>query len=148
MVDVHTAKQRSYNMSRIRGRDTKPEKIMRSLVSDEGHRYRSNVRALPGKPDIVLPAFETAIFVHGCFWHRHPGCRYATTPKSNSDFWQAKFIRTLERDRQHLKALRKAKWRVLVIWECELRDKPSQVRSKLTRAIKARRTRRSRPKSS
>ena len=99
MADVHTPEQRSFNMSRIRGADTKPEILLRSLLHRAGFRFRKNVRSLPGTPDIVLPKFQTVIFVHGCFWHRHAGCRFATTPKSNEAFWEAKFAATVQRDR-------------------------------------------------
>src|SRR4051812_27880089 len=98
MVDVHTAKQRSYNMSQIRGKDTTPEKIVRSILRAEGYRCRYHVASLPGKPDIVIADSRIAIFVHGCFWHRHKNCRFTTSPKSNAAFWQAKFSRNIERD--------------------------------------------------
>lgn len=131
MVDVHSVRQRSYNMSRIRGRDTGPEKIIRSLLRAEGYRYRTNVANLPGKPDIILPAFRTAIFVHGCFWHRHRDCRFATSPKSNPTFWEQKFLRTIERDRENAIGLKKLGWKVAVVWECSLKSKPAAVRKKI-----------------
>ena len=136
MPDVHSPLQRSYNMSRIRGRDTTPEKIVRSLLRAEGCHYRSNVGNLPGKPDILLPALRIAVFVHGCFWHRHKDCRFTTNPKSNSEFWESKFARTIERDREHVRALRKSGWRVVVIWECTAKRTPAAARTKLLRAIK------------
>jgi DNA mismatch endonuclease (patch repair protein) len=131
MADVHSVKQRSYNMSRIRGRDTHPERIVRSLLRAQGYRYRCNVTDLPGKPDVILPALRAAIFVHGCFWHRHRDCRFTANPKSNSEFWEQKFSRTIERDREHTKALRKLGWKVIVIWECSLKEKPAAVRRKI-----------------
>ena len=135
MPDVHSPIQRSYNMSRIRGKDTTPEKIVRSLLRDQGCRYRTNVRSLPGKPDVVLPALRIAVFVHGCFWHRHKNCRFTTNPKSNSAFWIAKFTRTIERDREHVRALQKSGWKVVTVWECAANQRPNAVRDKLLRAI-------------
>jgi DNA mismatch endonuclease (patch repair protein) len=143
MPDIHSPAQRSYNMSRIRGSDTIPEKIVRSLLRAEGCRYRTNVRNLPGKPDIVLPALKIAVFVHGCFWHRHKNCRFTTNPKSNSEFWVGKFARTVERDHEHVRALKKSGWRVVTVWECAAKRSPGAVRSKLLRAINARRLSRS-----
>ncbi len=106
-------------MSRIRGKDTKPEMRVRSLIHRMGFRFRLHRKDLPGKPDIVLPAYETVVFVHGCFWHRHPGCRFAYTPKSRVDFWQTKFRRNVERHREVTAELEELGWRVVVIWECE-----------------------------
>lgn len=106
-------------MSRIRGKDTRPELRVRSALHRLGYRFRLNRRDLPGKPDIVLPRYQTVIFVHGCFWHRHPGCRFAYTPKSRVEFWQAKFERNVERHREVEEELTTLGWRVLVIWECE-----------------------------
>jgi DNA mismatch endonuclease, patch repair protein len=143
MPDVHSPAQRSYNMSRIRGTDTTPEKIVRLLLRAEGYRYRTNVRNLPGKPDIVLSALKIAVFVHGCFWHRHKSCRFTTNPKSNSEFWVAKFARTVERDRVHVRALKKSGWRVVTVWECAAKRSPDAVRNKLLRAINAGRPSRS-----
>src|SRR5579862_4194146 len=110
MADVHSVKQRSYNMSRIRGKDTHPERIVRSLLRAEGYRCKFNVAALPGKPDIVLVGQRTAIFVHGCFWHRHNNCRFTTNPQSRPRFWEGKFARTVERDRENVRALKKLGW--------------------------------------
>lgn len=106
-------------MSRIRGKDTKPEMRVRSLLHRMGFRFRLHRKDLPGKPDIVLPAYETVVFVHGCFWHRHPGCRFAYTPKSRVDFWQTKFRRNVERHQEVTAELEELGWRVVVIWECE-----------------------------
>ena len=107
-------------MSRIRSRDTKPEMVVRRLLHSLGHRYRLHRKGLPGKPDIVLPKYRTVIFVHGCFWHRHPGCKYAYTPKSRLEFWNKKFDENVRRDRENKKALRKLGWKVIVVWECEI----------------------------
>ena len=118
-MDRLTKQHRSWNMSRIRGKDTKPEMRVRSLLHRMGFRFRLHRKDLPGKPDIVLPAYETVIFVHGCFWHRHPSCRFAYTPKSRVDFWQAKFRRNVERHQEVEAELEELGWRVVVIWECE-----------------------------
>ena len=106
-------------MSRIRGRDTAPERAVRSALHRAGFRFRLNVEGLPGRPDVVLPRYRTVVFVHGCFWHRHAGCRNATRPSSNRDFWLAKFADNVRRDRRNVTALRKDGWKVLVVWECE-----------------------------
>lgn len=108
-------------MSGIRGKDTKPELLVRKYLHAQGFRYRLNDRSLPGTPDIVLPRWRTVIFVHGCFWHRHSGCRFAYTPKSRQDFWQKKFDNNISRDECAIANLKGAGWRVLVVWECTLR---------------------------
>ncbi len=118
-MDRLTKQHRSWNMSRIRGKDTKPEMRVRSLLHRMGFRFRLHRKDLPGKPDIVLPAYGTVIFVHGCFWHRHPGCRFAYQPKSRVDFWQTKFRRNVERHQEVTAELEELGWRVVVIWECE-----------------------------
>ena len=106
-------------MSRIRSRDTKPELRVRSLVHRLGYRFRLQAKQLTGKPDLVLPRYRTAVFVHGCFWHRHPGCRFAYHPRSRVEFWQTKFARNVERDEEVRTALEAEGWQVVVIWECE-----------------------------
>jgi len=121
-VDGITPEKRSWNMSRIRGVDTKPELLVRSLLHRMGYRFRLHRRDLPGRPDIVLPKYRAVVFVHGCFWHRHRGCRYAYVPKSRKDFWKRKFARNVERDREVRHLLRKAGWKILVVWECETVD--------------------------
>lgn len=108
-------------MSRIRGRDTKPELAVRSLLHGMGLRFRVCRRDLPGTPDIVLPGRGTVVFVHGCFWHRHKGCKGATTPKSNVGFWTAKFDANVARDARNRRDLRKLGWSVLTVWECQIR---------------------------
>ncbi len=110
-------------MSRIRNQDTKPEVLVRSLLHGMGYRYRLHRRDLPGRPDIVLPRYKTAVLVHGCFWHRHEGCRYAYFPKTRTDFWRAKFRDNVERDHRQREELRNLDWRVVTIWECETRDR-------------------------
>jgi DNA mismatch endonuclease (patch repair protein) len=131
MTDVHSRRQRSFNMSRIRSADTKPEVLLRSLLHRGGLRFRKNVSRLPGRPDIVLPRHNTAIFVHGCFWHRHEGCRYASNPASNEEFWKAKFARTVERDIANSAALEKLGWSVKHVWECELKKQPAETAKKI-----------------
>ncbi len=114
--------RRSWNMGRIKGKNTVPEIQVRSLLHGLGFRFRLHNRALPGKPDIVLRRYATVIFVHGCFWHRHHNCKLCYTPKSNVEFWREKFNRNVERDRKSYAELKKAGWRVIVVWECELSD--------------------------
>lgn len=130
-ADVHTPETRSYNMSRIRGKNTKPEVKLRSLLHRAGLRFRIHDSRLPGKPDIVLPRYKAAIFVNGCFWHRHEGCKYCTFPKARKDFWDRKFADTVERDRVKQKQLREAGWDVFVVWECELKSHPEDVAASL-----------------
>ncbi|MBY5460766.1 DNA mismatch endonuclease Vsr [Rhizobium leguminosarum] len=120
MVDTLTPAQRSERMSRIRSRDTKPEIALRKALHRLGFRFRVHRTGLPGKPDMVLAKYRTVIFVHGCFWHRHEGCKVATTPKSNTEFWNDKFSRNVERDKQVLKQLEDDGWYVVIVWECEL----------------------------
>lgn len=121
MADVHTKKQRSYNMSQIHSKDTKPEAAVRKYLFSKGFRYRKNDSRLPGKPDIVLPKYKTVIFVNGCFWHRHEGCKYFVWPKNNAEFWKAKIERNVERDLSQHQDLKSLGWNVIVVWECELR---------------------------
>lgn len=121
-MDVHSPEQRSFNMSKIRGKDTRPEIMVRGWLWANGYRYRFHTKDLPGKPDIVLPKYRAVIFVHGCFWHRH-GCRSTTTPESRRDFWLAKFSENVSRDKRNIAALLEQSWRVMVIWECSLRGK-------------------------
>jgi len=121
-VDKLTKEKRSWNMSRIKGKDTKPEIIVRSVLHKNGFRFRLNRKDLPGKPDIVLPKYKSVILVHGCFWHRHPRCKFAYNPKSRVKFWQNKFSENVERDRFVRKELRKMGWKVIVVWECELKN--------------------------
>ena len=120
MTDFLTKAPRSERMSRIRGRDTKPELVLRKLLHAQGLRYRLHRADLPGKPDLVFVRHKAVVFVHGCFWHRHHGCSIATTPKSNIDFWVEKFDRNVARDRRNILALQALGWRVYVVWECEL----------------------------
>ena len=112
---------RSWNMSRIKSKDTMPEHIVRSFLHRRGFRFRLHVKTLPGHPDIVLPKYKTVIEVRGCFWHRHPKCRQATTPSTNIEFWQEKFRRNVTRDRNTKKRLKKLGWKLIVVWQCELK---------------------------
>lgn len=107
-------------MSSIKGKDTAIEVRVRKYLFSLGFRYRKNDKRLPGKPDIVLPKYHTVIFAHGCFWHRHPGCKDATTPKTRTEFWQAKFDRNVENDRIHREQLESSGWRVITLWECDI----------------------------
>jgi len=120
MTDVFSEEKRSYVMSRVSSKDTKPEKIVRSFLHRAGFRFRLHARDLPGKPDVVLPKHKTAIFVHGCFWHRHPGCKRATTPKTRREFWMEKFKKNVRRDNLNQKKLKELGWEVIVVWACKL----------------------------
>jgi DNA mismatch endonuclease (patch repair protein) len=122
MVDKITPEHRSWNMSRIRGSDTEPEKRVRSLLHRIGLRFSLKKTALPGKPDIILPARRTVVFVNGCFWHRHKDCVNSVLPKTRPDFWLTKLQSNVDRDRKNIRTLRKLGWQVLVVWECELAD--------------------------
>ena len=123
MVDVHTPEQRRRNMAAIRGKNTKPELRVRSLLHSLGYRFRLHRSDLPGKPDIVLPGHRTVIFVHGCFWHCHR-CRFgAVKPATRSEFWAAKRQSNVDRDRRNRTALRAMGWRVLIIWQCEIKNR-------------------------
>lgn len=122
MTDRLTSQQRSWNMSRIRGKNTKPEVAVRALLHQLGFRFRLHVRRLPGCPDIVLARWRSAIFVHGCFWHRHDKCRFAYTPKTRRQFWLSKLEGNAGRDKKAMAALKRGGWKPLVVWECELRD--------------------------
>ena len=119
MADHLTAEKRSWNMSRIRSANTRPELAVRSFLHQRGFRFRVHISRLPGKPDIVLPKYQTAIFVHGCFWHSHYGCRNAVFPQTRPDFWRAKILGNKLRDAKVARRLRSLGWKVLTIWECE-----------------------------
>ncbi len=122
MTDRISKEYRSWNMSRIRSKDTKPERVVRSLLHSMGYRFRLHRKDLPGSPDIVLPKYKTVIFVHGCFWHRHEGCPYAYVPASRTDFWHKKFQNNIKRDAENLKNLSIQGWKAEIIWECQTRD--------------------------
>lgn len=134
-LDRLTPEQRSWNMSRIRSADTKPERVVRQLITGMGLRYRLQRRDLPGKPDLVFGPRRTVLFVHGCFWHQHPGgCKAARMPKGNREFWETKLQRNVLRDQENAKALRQLGWRVLTVWECETKQ-PEKLQRRLARLL-------------
>ncbi|XP_061168538.1 type II nicking enzyme V.XorIIP-like [Saccostrea echinata] len=122
-------------MSRIKGKDTKPELLLRSMLHRAGFRFRLHVPGLPGRPDIVLPRYQTVIFVNGCFWHRHRNCKFAYTPKSRIEFWQQKFSDTVARDTAKEKQLRELGWNVITVWECELKQQAQETCANLLSRI-------------
>ena len=134
MVDRISPAQRSANMARILNKDSVPEMLVRRFVHSLGYRYRLHSPKLPGHPDLVLSGLRKVVFVHGCFWHRHPGCALAAVPKTRVEFWKKKFDRNIERDRRVLKELRKSGWAVLVVWECETRV-PTKLERKIIRFL-------------
>lgn len=123
MADVHSSKTRSYNMSKIRSKDTKPELLVRKYLFAQGLRYRLHCKNLPGTPDIVLRKFKTVIFVHGCFWHRHEKCKYFVVPKTRTEWWLSKFNKNVENDKKNILALQDLGWRIIKVWECECKKK-------------------------
>ena len=133
MADKHSKDTRSYNMSQIRGKDTRPEEAVRKYLFAKGFRYRKNDSRLPGQPDIVLPKYKTVIFVNGCFWHGHKGCKYFVWPQNNADFWKSKISGNIARDQVNQNLLAQKCWRVLAIWECEL--KKANIEETLCKAI-------------
>lgn len=120
-MDVHDKATRSYNMSRIRSKNTKPEEMVRKYLFAQGFRYRKNDKRLPGKPDIVLPKYKTVVFVNGCFWHMHEGCKYFVWPRNNREFWKNKIEGNAERDKRKKTELELQGWNVITIWECQLK---------------------------
>ena len=133
-MDVHDKETRSYNMSRIKGKKTKPEELVAKYLFAHGFRYRRNVKSLPGTPDIVLKKYKTVIFVNGCFWHMHAGCKYFVWPENNADFWEKKLLANKKRDEEKIKQLELLGWRVITVWECEL--KPNILESSLETLFK------------
>jgi len=121
-MDRLTKERRSWNMRQVRSKNTKPEIAVRSLLHRLGFRFRLHPSNLPGKPDIVLPKHKTAVFVHGCFWHRHPNCPDATTPKTRTEFWLGKFAENVSRDKRKQKELHDQGWKVFIVWECEIAE--------------------------
>lgn len=120
MSDNHTPEQRHRNMAAVQSASTKPEMTLRRALWHRGFRYRVNCKYLPGKPDIVLPKYRTAVFVHGCFWHGHKDCKYYTVPETNKDFWKAKILRNQTRDQEVWRKLEAKGWNVIIVWECQL----------------------------
>ena len=141
MTDVHSKEVRSYNMSRIRGKNTKPEELVCKYLFSKGLRYRKNDKRYIGHPDIVLPKYNTIVFVHGCFWHLHDNCRYAVMPKSNTEFWEQKLRGNKQRDIQAKTTLENQGWQVIIVWECQLKkDRREQTLINLYREIIKNRT--------
>lgn len=130
MTDHVSPEQRSLIMAAVRSRDTQPEMAVRKIVHRLGYRYRLHDSTLPGSPDLVFPSRSKVVFVHGCFWHRHPKCKYATCPKTQVHFWQAKFCANVSRDRRIRRELKKLGWTVLTVWQCELK-RPSKLTERL-----------------
>ncbi len=120
-MDVHEPEVRSYNMSQIKGKDTRPEMVVRKFLFSKGFRYRLHVKTLPGKPDIVLPKYKTVIFVHGCFWHGHEGCKYFVIPKTRTDWWLNKINNNKRNDEKAIALLKKDHWKIITLWECKLK---------------------------
>ncbi|WP_432736433.1 very short patch repair endonuclease [Maridesulfovibrio sp. FT414] len=137
MADTISPERRSWNMSRIKGKNTRPELLLRSLLHTEGFRFRLHDPKLPGKPDIVLKKHKAVIFVNGCYWHRHAGCAKTTTPKTRTLFWLNKFAETVARDKRKYRELEELGWKVIIVWECQLKNEPqitlSKVRNQLER---------------
>lgn len=123
MADVHSTETRSYNMSRIKGKNTKPEMLVRKFLFAKGFRYRLHDKNLPGKPDIVLPKYKTVIFVHGCFWHGHEGCKYYTIPKTRTEWWTEKIEKNKLNDKIQEDKLISMGYKVIIIWECAIKNK-------------------------
>ncbi len=136
-MDSITPEHRSWNMAQIKGKDTKIEVKVRQYLFSKGFRFRKNDKRFPGKPDVVLPKYKTVIFVNGCFWHRHQGCRLATTPKTNIEFWQNKFDKNIENDKKHNQQLIEMGWTPITIWECELKKDFVKVMEKIVQELKA-----------
>jgi DNA mismatch endonuclease (patch repair protein) len=137
-MDTLTPEKRSWNMSRIRGENTRPELAVRSMLHRLGYRFRIADKTLPGKPDIVLPRYRAVVFVHGCFWHRHPGCKYAYMPKSKREFWSQKFEGNVLRDKNNLSLIKKAGWLPIVVWECEIKHDATATLGSVSRVLQRR----------
>lgn len=123
MADVHEPETRSYNMSQIQAKDTKPEILVRKFLHSNGFRYRLHAKDLPGKPDLVLPKYNSVIFVHGCFWHAHENCEYFKIPQTRTEWWEEKLYGNKERDEKHIENLEDEGWNVIIVWSCELKLK-------------------------
>ena len=124
-------------MSRIRGKDTSIEVKVRKYLFSKGFRFRKNDKRLPGKPDVVLPKYHTVIFIHGCFWHRHPGCKDTTTPKTRTEYWLDKFERNVANDRARYEALEAAGWNVITLWECDINKRFDETKSRVVQELKS-----------
>lgn len=138
MADVHSKETRSYNMSRIKGKDTKPEMLVRKFLFSKGLRYRLHDNKLPGKPDLVFPKYKKIVFIHGCFWHGHAGCKYFVIPKTRTAWWLNKINRNIEKDTQNIQKLIEDAWEVIIVWECDLKSKiKEEVLNNLYQKIKS-----------
>lgn len=135
MTDSLSPEKRSWNMSRIRNSDTKIELKVRKYLFSLGFRYRKNVAALPGKPDIVLKKYKTIIFIHGCFWHRHPGCKDTSMPKTRTEFWQSKFAKNIKNDEENQYKLASSGWQIIILWECQINKQFEQTMMELVEKI-------------
>jgi DNA mismatch endonuclease (patch repair protein) len=135
MADIITIEQRSWLMSQIKEKNTKPEIAIRKLLHSKGFRFRIHDKRLAGKPDLLLPKYKTVIFIHGCFWHQHPGCSVSHMPKSNIEYWASKLGKNIIRDKKNKKELKKAGWKVIVIWECDIKKHPIKTLNKLVSSI-------------
>ena len=136
MSDKLTKEQRSWNMSRIKGKDTGIEVTVRKRLFSYGYRFRKNDKQLPGKPDIVFPKYKTVVFIHGCFWHMHSGCKIARIPKSNTEFWMNKLNHNVDKDRQNKQLLEEMGWKVITVWECEIEKDLDAVTEGIIRELK------------
>lgn len=140
--DTLTPERRSRLMSRVKAKNTTPERFIRSLLHGRGYRFRLHDKKLPGSPDIVLPKYKTAIFVHGCFWHHHTGCKKATMPKQNADYWQGKMAENVQRDKRKERALLDAGWNVIVVWQCAVdTHNPKELAAELDKLLRRARSR-------
>jgi DNA mismatch endonuclease (patch repair protein) len=126
MADVHTKEQRSFNMSQIKSKNTKPEMLVRRFLHASGFRYKLHDKTLPGKPDIVLPKYKTVIFIHGCFWHGHKDCKYFVVPKTRTEWWLNKINSNIANDEKAITALKKEGWKIIMLWECNLKPSTTQ----------------------
>jgi DNA mismatch endonuclease (patch repair protein) len=135
MADVHTKAQRSYNMSRIKGKDTKPEMLVRKHLHAQGFRYKLHDKTLPGKPDLILPKYKTVIFIHGCFWHGHANCKYFTIPKTRTEWWTEKIEKNKANDEKAVKLLRNDGWKVIIVWTCRLKRDNNKVMKTITNKL-------------
>ena len=136
MIDHLNPSKRSWNMSRIRSKNTNPEKVVRALLHSQGYRFRLHRKDLPGKPDIVLKKYNTVILVNGCFWHQHKSCKRANIPKSNKEYWIPKIERNKKRDKRNIKEIKNLGWRVMVVWECEVKKNPHKIVNKVIKFLK------------
>lgn len=135
MADVHSKEVRSYNMSRIRSKDTKPEMIVRRFLHSNGFRYKLHDKKLPGKPDIVLPKYKTVIFINGCFFHGHKGCKYFVIPKTRTKWWVDKINSNIKNDTKNLKLLNQLNWKIIKIWECQIKKNKERLFIKINKSI-------------